>query len=247
MRGFIIYICLGLTGSLLGQVGINTTNPQEALHIAGSTGTLRVEGLNSVNNAFNGGDVNGDTDLSNDTFPLYVDDEGNFTLELKTLEGSEDLDAFDDTALPNSTIYLPASNNTGSQKKLITSYSVTVNRAALLEVKYIISFDVYLDTTKALITDNLARRIQNFLQVTGQTRSYGRSNKCYTNGTSSGVAETMYNSNTAYITLPAAGTYDVELYGAVVSDVKGGGGGTTSKSIYVEFATGNDFIFMRLH
>ena len=37
------------------QVGIGTTSPQEALHIAGSGSTLRVEGLNSSNNNNNFG------------------------------------------------------------------------------------------------------------------------------------------------------------------------------------------------
>ena len=35
------------------NVGINSTNPQEELHVAGGTSTIRVDGLNEVNNVNN--------------------------------------------------------------------------------------------------------------------------------------------------------------------------------------------------
>lgn len=235
------------SGCLYGQVGINTSSPQQALHIAGSTEMLRVESLNAVNNVYNGGDVNGDTDPTNDTFPLYVDQMGNFTLELQTLEGSGDLDAFDDSVLPGSAVELLASSGTGEISTTIKTYTITVTRASILEVKYSLSFDVYLNSLKTVISDNLARLIETHIEVTGQTRHYGPSNKCYTSGSINSVSETMYNSNTAYITLPSAGSYDISFIGRVLSDVKGGGGGSTSQQTYVEFATDNDFVFMRLH
>jgi len=246
MRGLIILLVLS-TSYCWGQVGINTTNPQQALHIAGASGTLRIESLNSTNSNHNGGDVNGDLDLTNDTFPLYIDENGNFTLELKTLEGSEDLDAFDDTVLPTTTATLSTGDPDGLQSVNIKTYSITTTRASILEVKYALSFDVYLNNTLATITDNLSRRIQTHIKVTGQTREYGSGAKNYTSGTANGVTGTFYNSSTAYITLPSAGVYDITFVGIVSSDVKNGGPGTTSKETYVEFATGNDFIFMRLY
>jgi len=233
--------------SVIGQVGINTTNPQQSLHIAGATGTLRVESLNASNNSYNGGDANGDFDLTNDTYPLYVDENGDFTLELKTPINSDDIDALNDASLPNSSVYLDPNDSNGLEGTTIASYNITVNRASILEVRYSISFDVYKNASKSLITDNLARRIVNLVSVTGATRVYGRSSKCYTNGTVNGVSERMYNSATTYMTLPSAGTYTINLRGFVGSNTKGGGGGTTSKETYVEFATGNDFVFMRLH
>ncbi len=241
------FIVLLISQAAVCQIGINTTNPQQALHVAGATGTVRIDELNSTNNIYNGGDVNGDLDLSNDTFPLYVNEDGEFTLELKTVEGSEDLDAFDDTNLPTSAVTLLSTSSTGSNQTLIKSYSVTVSQARMLEVKYILSFDVYLNSTPTTITDHLARQIQTHIEVTGQTRKYGLANKCYTSASSASVNGTMFNSNTAYILLPSAGNYDIEFYGTVSSDVKGGGGGSTSKDTYVEFATGNDFVFIRLH
>ena len=249
--GDVLKYALGLTliGCLhgYGQVGINTTNPQQSLHVAGSSGTVRIESLNSANNSYNGGDANGDLDPTNDTYPLYVDENGDFTLELKTPVNSEEFDAFDDTSLPNSSLYLATTDSDGVISTEITSYSVTVPRASLLEVKYSISFEVYLDATLNPITDNLARRIVNFVRVSGQTRVYGRSSKNYSNSTSAGVNGTMYNSATTYVTLPSAGTYTISIYGGVGSNIKGGGGGTLSKETYIEFAKGNDSVFMRVH
>ena len=233
---------------LLAQVGVDTSDPQQTLHIAGTTGTLRIESLNSTNNSYNGGDANGDSDPTNDTYPLYVNENGDFTLELNTLEGSEDFDAFDDTSLPTSSVELLQANTNGEITTLIKTYPITVGRASVLEVKYILSFDVYLDPAKNTITDNLARRIGNYITVTGQTREYGPTMKCYTSGTANSVNGTFYNNNTAYITLPSAGNYDISFYGIVSSGLRSGGGpGGPSRQTYVEFATGNDFIFMRLH
>jgi len=246
MRGSIFFIFL-FSQICWAQVGINTTNPQQALDIAGTTGTLRVESLNSTNNSYNGGDVNGDLDFTNDTFPLYIDENGNFTLELKTIEGSEDLDAFDDTTLPTTTANLTTGDADGEVSVNIKTYTITTSRASMLEVKYALSFDVYLNSGYTTITDNLSRRIQTHIIVTGQTREYGAGAKNYTSGSSNSVTGTFYNSSTAYITLPSAGTYDVTFVGTVSSDIKSGGPGTTSKETYVEFATANDFVFMRLY
>ncbi len=233
---------------MCGQVGINTNDPQQALHLGSTDGTVRIEGLNHLNNSFNGGDLNGDADLSNDTFPLYVDDQGKLTLELKILENSEELDAFDNNTLPTTTITLPNSDSDGIASTVIKDYTITVNSARLLEIKYSLSFDVYLNATKAVLIDNKARRIYSYLTVSGQTREYGPSTKCYSSGSANSVGATFYNSSTAYITLPAAGTYTVSLHGAVSSGIRSGGGpGGPSLDTYVEFATGNDFVFMRLH
>ena len=93
------YILLIFSPFIFSQtgIGIGTTSPQQKLHIASPTGSLRVESLNEANNIYNGGDVDGDGDLTNNTFPLYVDDKGDFTLELVPLYNSEDSDALDNT------------------------------------------------------------------------------------------------------------------------------------------------------
>ena len=244
--GFIIFLLLFQNN--YAQVGIGTTDPQQKLHIASSTGTLRVESLNYQNNGFNGGDLNNDGNLTNDTFPLYVDENGDFTLEFKPLLNSEEFDALNDTNLPASSVYLDSLDTNGYNETNIVAYTITVSRPALLEIKYNMSFDVYYDSSKAIITDNLARRIFTYINIMGDTRKYGRATKCYSSGSLKSVAGTMYNSNTVYVSIPSAGTYDITFIGAVSSNIKSSGAsGTRSESTYVEFATGHDLVFFRLH
>ena len=240
-------LLLLLSTGMYAQVGVGTSTPQEALHIASPTGTMRIESLNETNSEYNGGDVDGDGDLTDDTFPLYVDENGDFTLELVPLYNSEDSDPLDHTGLPNSSVSLLATDADGVVNTEITSYTITVNRQAILEVKYNISFEVYENALENVITDNLARKVTTYFQVTGFTRRWGPTSKCYSSGTSTSVTSTMYNACTAYIDLPAAGTYTISFYGEVDSGTKGGGGGTTSKNTFVKFATGNDTVLMRLH
>jgi len=244
------YILLLFTSFVFSQtgVGIGTTNPQQKLHIASPTGSLRVESLNGVNNTYNGGDVNGDLDLTNDTFPLYVNGNGEFTLQFVPLYNSEESDALDHSVLPSSEVTLAATDGDGIQTEKLFTYSVSVNRPAILEVKYNLSFDVYEDASGTKITDYLARRITTYFQVDGvSTRKYGPSAKCFTNKSVNGVTGRLYNVCTAYITLPTTGTYDVSFYGEVSSGVKSGGPGTNAKATHVKFAVGNDTLLFRLH
>lgn len=245
---YLIFSLLFTSITLAQQgVGIGTTNPQQKLHIASPTGSLRVESLNGVNNIYNGGDVDGDLDLTNNSFPLYVDDKGDFTLEFKPLYNSAESDALDHTTLPTATATLLSGDTDGKVSTKIITYTVTVNRATILEVKYNISFDTYLNPAKTIITDNYSRRISTYFQVNGLARHYGPAAKCYSSGHVNSVAGSMFNACTAYIFIPAAGTFNVDIYGEVSSGTKGGGGGSTSQATYVEFATGNDSVYMRLH
>lgn len=250
MEKFSLILLLLLFQNNYAQVGIGTTNPQQKLHIASPTGTLRIESLNSTNNPNNGGDINGDGDFSNDLFPLYVDEYGDFTIKFKPLLNSEDIDALNN--LPTSTVYLDPANNNGYEQTDIITYTITVTREALLEIKYNISFDVYYDSTKTIITDNLARKIVTEVKVSKNgglfTKTQGKSAKCYSSGSLNSVAGTMYNSNTTYVTLPSGGTYDITFVGTISSNTKANGSlGTTSLSTYAEFGTGHDFVFFRLY
>lgn len=228
-------------------MGINTETPQRALHIAGATGTLRIESLNHVNNSYNGGDTEEDGDLTNNIFPLYVDENGDFTLELKVPINSEDTDAFDDINLPTSSVILTANDTDGIAITTIKSYSITASRPSILAVTYGISFDIYLNTSKVAISDNMARRAQTYINVDQRSRKYAPATKAYSSGYATSVKGSFYNSCTAYINLPTAGIYTIKFMGLVDSGIKSGGPGTISKATYVEFATGDDFVFMRLY
>lgn len=243
---FFLLVC----GSVFSQqenVGIGTTTPQQKLHIASSSGTMRIDGLNTINNSYNEGDTNGDLDLSNDIFPLYVNNMGTFDLSFTPFHISEEADELDDATLTTNTIALLDTDADGIASTEITSYSITVPRATILEVKYNISFAIYENTSKTIISDNLARRVNTYLTITGQTRAYGSTTKNYSSGSINSSPGVLYTNCTAYISLPSAGTYDLKLIGAVSSDIKGNGGGPISQNTYVEFAVGNDSLFLKLH
>ena len=233
---FFTYL-LCLSGFAQTGVGIGTTNPQQQLHLAGATGTLRVDGLNSTNNPYNGG--------AGKTYPLYVNSNGDLTLQLATFQNSDGSDALtSSTPLITTNLTMLAGVGSSTQNIVILPYTITVNRPAVLEIKYNISFNVYSTAALTKIKDIYARRISTFYTVDGGTRRYGQSSKCYYNNNQdivlANAAEgTMYNSSTTYIPL-TAGTHTIRFYGELnTGDVK--------KNTHVVFAPDNDSVFMRLY
>ena len=241
---YLLWVC----GSVAAQsgIGIDTSLPQQALHIGSTNGSIMIEGLNHVNNSFNGGDANSDFDLSNDLYPLYVDNNGQLTLDEKVYNISEEFDELDDSAITTNSVLLNSSDSDGLETTQITTYSITVSRETIIEVKYNISFDIYYDNSYTIISDNLARRVFTYITVTGDTQEYGRSSRAYTSDSTSSTGSGLYTNGSTYIILPNPGTYDIILNGGVSSEIKGGGGGSTSQNTYVEFATANDSMYLKL-
>ncbi|MBE9489763.1 MAG: hypothetical protein IMY67_05670 [Bacteroidetes bacterium] len=262
--GFIIFLLLFQNN--FAQVGIGTTDPQQKLHIASPTGTLRVESLDKNFNVYNGGDINNDGDFTNDLYPLYVDGYGDFTLFFKPLLNSEDLDAFNDSELPNSSVSLFSNDDDGIATTIITTYTITVRRESVLELKYNMSYEVYLEDSSPnpiILSDRLARRIETYITADDvadpvgnpfeDLRKYGPASKCYSSGSLNSAPGTFYNSCTTYITLRSdtntyPATFTIRFNGAVSSDIKPNtASGNTSENTFVKFATGDDFVFARLH
>lgn len=244
----IIFFCSFYGYSQAPAVGINEENPQQLLHLGSSTGTIRVEGLNSVNNSYNGGE-------SGKTYPLYVDQNGDLTLEVSAYQNSDGDDAFTSTASVNGSIsILPGIQaNDGYEFVEITSIPVAVSRNAVIEVKYSISIEVFQDNLLNIIKDSYARNVTNFFtldntSLTATTRKYGQSSKCYFNrndffsnsaAIADGATGFIYNSGTTYISL-TPGTHTLRFYGTVCS-------GTNNRATYIRFAGGPDSIFLRLY
>ena len=73
MKKITLYITtLIFSNIMFGQVGIGTENPQQELHIAGPTSTIRIESLNSINEPV----LNDGLKLA----PVYVTGDGDLTL-----------------------------------------------------------------------------------------------------------------------------------------------------------------------
>ena len=240
---FFVFLC-----SQGQNVGINETTPQQALHLGSPTGTIRVDGLNSPNNVFNGG--------APKTYPLYVDSNGDLTLSIATFQNSDGSDAITATTPSAATsLIVPAIAslpNNGYRSTIILPYTFTVNRPAILEVKYNISFEV-LASVGVKLRNTKARTIQTFYtldtpvlvnQGASLTRRHGQASKCYMNFNSSGPVPNcssglLFNSSTTYIPV-SAGTHTLRFYGTCDT-------GFSNDLTLVNFAVGNDSIFMRLH
>lgn len=245
---FLIFFFIGINSKAqVNGVGINEDTPQQALHLGSQTGTIRVDGLNSTNNTFNGGGVD-------QTYPLYVDHNGDLTLKVSAFQNSDGSDAYTTSGINGSVaITLAQLPNDGYETVEITSYTFTVARNTTLEIKYSLSVEVFANSALTIIKDQYARNITNFFTLdaatlTPTTRRYAPSSKCYfnrndivSNPAAAPDAATgyIYNSGTTYMNL-TPGTHTVRFYGTVCS-------GSANRATYVRFAGGPDSIFIRLY
>lgn len=227
-------------------VGINKTTPQQQLHLGSSTGTIRVDGLNSTNNDYNGG-------VAGQTYPLYVDSNGDLTLKVTATNNSDGTDAYTTAGVNGSVAITALQANDGYESVEITSYTFTVTRASIVEVKYSLSIEVFESSLLTKIKDPYARNVTNFFTLDTATllpttRRYASSSKCYFNRNDAATnpaalpdAATgyIYNSGTTYIML-TPGTHVLRFYGTVCS-------GTNNQNTFVRFAGGPDSIFIRVY
>ncbi len=224
-----LFCCLIFESSFSqeGFVGINTSDPQQKLHIAGSDSSFRIEMLDSINNLSNRNQMNA---------PLYVDAAGILTLDFDILHNTNNGNEIDSQA-PSSSITQFGVENIDQE---ILTMTVTVDRPSYLEVKFSLSFEVFLNDQNDKITDQLARVIRNYVLLNGSTaRKYGMTSKCYINSHSFGVSTTYYNNASTYIFLPA-GTHTISFHGSV-------GSGSTTTPTHVKFGVAPDQILMRIY
>lgn len=249
MRNF--YLLLTLFVSFLlqaqtGSVGIGTSNPQQKLHLDKSVGTLRIEGLDKNNNPYNGGNLD-----PAGSYPLYVDSNGVLTLNLQPFANSDGGDAIDHTSIPTSSVKLTTGDADGKIEATFFTYTITVPRTSTLEVKYSLSYEVYLtDAPLTMIRDGGARRISTYYTLDAATRKYGQSSKCYMNRNINnplpfvstdriGATGQLYNSSTTYIQL-TPGTHTLRFKAEVSSNLP-------SQATFVRLAVDTDSVFMRLY
>lgn len=154
--------------SLIGQnVGINTTNPQEELHIAGTTSTIRVEGLDETNNINNLG--------QNSTSKVYVNEFGDLVLgemtdNVQLIFDSENY--LQDVANPTSLILQTGEGDGFSQAGIPTlglAASFTLTAPAVVEINYSVSWTVGKNF-------NPSQKIDDYRARTVQTGVYFRLN-----------------------------------------------------------------------
>ncbi len=174
MNRTILILIILFNSAVYAQVGINTTNPQQQLHLAGSSTNVRVDGLDSMNNFQNLG--------AQSSTRVYVDADGDLTLgtSANTVEMLVDTDNYlqdveNPTSLVNQTGtafgYEIAGNPTN-----FSAHQFTLTKNAIVEVNYSVSFSLYKTSgANGRIDDGHARIVQTavyFRQVTDPTDPY---------------------------------------------------------------------------
>ena len=154
------FVCILSTA--FSQVGINTDNPQQPLHVGGPIETIRIDGLSSANNPNNLG--------PDSTTQVHIDDNGDLVLGTQTdnieiLFDSENylIDGISPTTLINQTGggfgYTTAGIPVGG-----TATSFTLTKNAIVEINYSVSWSVYKTANPSgRIADEHARIVQTGL------------------------------------------------------------------------------------
>ncbi len=199
----------------LAQVGIGTTNPQEALHIAGSNATIRLEGLDNSNNILN----KGGTDMYN----VMVDTNGKLSL-------SEQPGQLSSEANMSSAVAVQTTANSDLNSSELYTRSFTLTQKAMVVITYYISLDFKSYDGTACITDGRAKIAHNYWYLgdgttPDTTKTYGMTSSVYSNADCDSATGYVYNSRSVTIPLDA-GTYSVHMNGAVY------GGGITSDAAF---------------
>lgn len=141
MKSLYIYSTILLSSVLSAQnVGINTTTPQEELHVAGGTSTIRVEGLDVVNNVNNLGEQSTSKVFVNEFGDLVL---GEMTDNVQLIFDSENY--LRDVANPTSIVLQTGEGDGFSQAGIPTlglAASFTLTAPAVVEINYSVSWTV---------------------------------------------------------------------------------------------------------
>lgn len=219
------------------QVGIGTANPQQILHVAGGNSTIRIEGLDAVNNT-----LNNVTSLT----PVYVTNNGNLTLDPPSyISGGTGyelpINFLMDTPnfVPDNIMGLPVPfTNRGmvitsdetveSVTRLIHTVTINVPTASMIEIKHGMSVMYSMTDLAAspykvgFISDEKTRNYQTFfcfdinsdgLSAAEYNLQYGTKGQYY-GSTKGGTRGYTYMNSQGYAVLPA-GTHTIYFYGVV--------------------------------
>lgn len=254
MKKIILFLNLCFSSALLAQVGIGTDNPERELHVAGTTSTIRIESLNSINEPV----LNDGTKLA----PVYVTGDGDLTLNPSgwtTGSGpgtNEPLNFL--ISIPNFVPNGPygdgtvvANDNTiTSATAQIVSVPFTSPQDALIEVRYAMTIDLsdeFLPQPSAsTFTDISAKTVRCYfyldlnndgLDATELSKVYGLHGEAYTSYAQGSVGYAFIH-GVGYGNIPA-GTHALVFYGETHDG--------TNLNTYVGFGGSSDYLKIRLY
>lgn len=213
MRTITILFML-ISFSVFSQVGINTTSPQQMLHVAGANETIRIDGLNSVNNVSNNGF----------STPVSVNTNGDFILSPTTKFTLDESDFIITPTFISSSTGAIASNNA------LGTTTINLSKPSLVCLNYNITLSNISTSLGGNITDGSPRIFFAYISVNGN--NYAIRSASYSNSATTGTIPSgfFYLGGTHYMNL-SAGTHTINLGGGVF-------GG--SRSVRAEFGVGND-------
>ena len=222
-KTLIILCFFFVTVVVTAQVGIGTTNPQETLHIAGTTSNIRVDGLNSINNGNNLGGSN--------YYNMMVDANGTLGLSLQSGLLSSD-------SMISSTINLQTTSNSGLNSTELYQKNFTLSQRALVHIFYTIPISVMSYDGLTELADGRAKIIHNYFYLGDGTTAntsiaYGMKSCVYANVSSDTASSSMVNSNSIMLTLNP-GNYSIHMYASVF------GGDITSAAAFRALFTSGD-------
>lgn len=250
---FLFSILLATLG--YSQVGIGTTNPLEDLHIADPSGTIRIESLNSTNNALNDGV---------DPSPVFVDEDGNLTLgDQANVGGNRPLNFLIDVGdFIEDDPYAPTITGTGSvvnsplasatATDTIATVALIVPQDAIVEVKYGVTLMItgndlklgcpcFYHTFDEAITMSTYFRVDlnnnGMIDGTEANTTYGLKGQYYETNTGGSIGYPYMNGQ-AYMELPA-GTYTLFFYGEIRD--------STASYTSVGFGGAQDYLKIRVY
>lgn len=212
------------------RVGIAQNNPQSTLHIGGSSSTMRIDALNSINNANNQGSV---------STPVFVDSNGSLNIQGSNVitQLAHDIPDFLSTGVV-------VDNTTGTRTlQLLHSEDVTLTRDALIEVVYQVGV-LITDTSDNYINDGRPRIYRIFVEIddsTTGTPTYkkiaykGDAYTCRTTNTTNIVNGPFFLNGNGYVRLTgttAGSTHTIRVYAEVF--------GNTASTRCVFGGNGND-------
>lgn len=225
-----------LTYNAFAQVGINTTNPQEELHVAGTTSTIRIDGLNSTHNTDNNG-----VSPAN----LSVDADGNLIIH-NSLILIEDMDSANFLNPPVSVATLDGN----FVRQQIYTKTFNLDKPAIVEFNILVSAGVSDVTGAAPITDGVNRKYGIELLIDGT--DVGRAANSFSNGEGEATGGPIFpdtiSYNSGYFTLSlnvkkqlAAGNHTLVLNGQVV-----GATNTTTAGMVVDYGDTLNYSYLQI-
>jgi hypothetical protein len=217
-----------------GAIGINNNNPQEQLHIGGTTGTIRIDALNTVNNTNNNG-----TDLS----PVAADADGNLVLADNPFLNNIIVDATDDDTFLSTPIFIEDTNGDFVSGVLHTE-TIVLTQTTLVEVIFWtgVSISEFNETPS---DDRKPRLFGASVYHVGTGDEIVYSASSYTNGidhfNEGGTVTNGYFTvnGSGYIEL-GAGSHSFQLLGYA-------SGGQDGEGVYAEYGNGGSRFQIILH